>query len=260
MSATADAPTRTVAGPSPAFAWSVLVTLYFVWGTTYLGIAKVNASIPPLVGAAARFLIAGTLLYGFRRFRTEVRPTARQWRSTGVVGVFLLFVVGSSQALAADEMPRVYDNENTGAAVRQPALPPFADLKPISHLPDPFLKSDGSRISTRDEWRVRRAEIKALLENYDVGEKPAKPSTFKATLNDNTITITVGEGPPRSDPSGDGPPVIVTRSRASLRPLASMTSNAAFWRISGGGGASPRPPALRASRSTWRRQQNGRPP
>jgi drug/metabolite transporter (DMT)-like permease len=104
--ATASAePTRAAAGPSPAFAWSVLVTLYFVWGTTYLGIAKVNASIPPLVGAAARFLIAGTLLYGFRRVRTGVRPTGRQWRSTAVVGVFLLFGGNALVAISEQTVP-----------------------------------------------------------------------------------------------------------------------------------------------------------
>jgi hypothetical protein len=91
-------------------------------------------------------------------------------------------------------MPLVYDKENTGADVKKPALTPFSELPSIPYLPDPFKKTDGNRITTRNEWRSRRAEIKAMIEYYDVGEKPGKPSTFKATLNDNTITITVGEG------------------------------------------------------------------
>jgi hypothetical protein len=32
--------------------WTVLGALYFVWGTTYLGIAKVNETMPTLIGAA----------------------------------------------------------------------------------------------------------------------------------------------------------------------------------------------------------------
>jgi hypothetical protein len=97
-------------------------------------------------------------------------------------------------ASAAVEMPLVYGQEDTGADVKKPPLPAFGELPSIPYLPDPFKKADGTRIATREEWRVRRAEIKAMIEHYDVGEKPGKPSTFKAALKDNTITITVGEG------------------------------------------------------------------
>jgi drug/metabolite transporter (DMT)-like permease len=62
-----------------------------VWGTTYLGIREVNRSIPPLVGAGARFLVAGTALYALARLRAGERPTLTQWRGASVVGAFLLF-------------------------------------------------------------------------------------------------------------------------------------------------------------------------
>lgn len=70
---------------------------------------------------------------------------------------------------------------------------PFS-LPEIPHLPDPFEKADGSRMTTKAEWRCRRAEIKAILEKYDAGEKPGRPSTFEASLSGNTLSITVGEG------------------------------------------------------------------
>jgi drug/metabolite transporter (DMT)-like permease len=105
MSTAPAPPSRAVARPSPAFAWSALVTLYIVWGTTYLGIAKVNASIPPLVGAGARFLVAGTLLFAFRRWRTGIRPTFQEWRSTTVVGVFLVLGGNAFVALAEETVP-----------------------------------------------------------------------------------------------------------------------------------------------------------
>ncbi len=69
----------------------MLGSLYFVWGTTYLGIREVNRSIPPLVGAGVRFLVAGAALYALARIRTGERPTATQWRGASVVGAFLLF-------------------------------------------------------------------------------------------------------------------------------------------------------------------------
>ncbi len=96
--------------------------------------------------------------------------------------------------LSAADLPRVYDQENTGADIAKPPLPVFAELPSIPALPDPFTKANGTRITTRDQWRERRVEIKAMIERYDVGEKPGKPSTFKATLEGNTITIIVGEG------------------------------------------------------------------
>lgn len=100
---------------------------------------------------------------------------------------------GAGVAGTTGEMPNVYDEEDTGADCPEPAMPSFAELEEISYLPDPFMKADGTPITTKAEWRCRRAEIKAILEHWDVGEKPGKPSTFEASLEGNTLHITVGE-------------------------------------------------------------------
>ena len=42
--------------------WLGMLVLYFVWGSTYLGIAIAVDSIPPFLMAAVRFLIAGLVL------------------------------------------------------------------------------------------------------------------------------------------------------------------------------------------------------
>lgn len=95
---------------------------------------------------------------------------------------------------AFDGFPTVYDVEDTGADCPKPELPEYASLPEVAYLPDPFLKANGERMTRKDEWRCRRAEIRAMLEKYDVGEKPGKPSTFEASLQGNTLNITVGEG------------------------------------------------------------------
>ena len=77
--------------PSTAKTWTCLGALYFVWGTTYLGIREANQSIPPLISAGTRFLIAGAALYAFARVRSGEHPTSTQWRGAAVVGAFLLF-------------------------------------------------------------------------------------------------------------------------------------------------------------------------
>jgi drug/metabolite transporter (DMT)-like permease len=94
----ASAPSR--AHPN-AKVWTILGALYFVWGTTYLGIEKVNETAPTLLGAAARFLFAGTVLFAWTSLRTGERTTARQWRASGIIGVFLL--LGGNALVAVSE-------------------------------------------------------------------------------------------------------------------------------------------------------------
>ena len=72
-----------------------LITVYLVWGSTYLAIAVANRSLPPLLMLSVRFLIAGALLYGWSLWRGDVaaeRPGKRQWLAAGVVGGLLLVV------------------------------------------------------------------------------------------------------------------------------------------------------------------------
>jgi drug/metabolite transporter (DMT)-like permease len=87
--------------PSTAKVWTILGALYFVWGTTYLGIEKVNETVPTLLGAAARFLFAGAVLFAWTSVRTGERTTARQWKGAGVIGIFLL--LGGNALVAVSE-------------------------------------------------------------------------------------------------------------------------------------------------------------
>ena len=49
--------------PAPTWLiWTALGTVYVIWSTTYLGIRITNETLPPLIAAGTRFVIAGTLL------------------------------------------------------------------------------------------------------------------------------------------------------------------------------------------------------
>jgi drug/metabolite transporter (DMT)-like permease len=62
-----------------------------VWGSTYLAIRYAIETLPPFLMAAARFLIAGSLLYGWARLAGgAARPGRPQWAATSVVGLLLL--------------------------------------------------------------------------------------------------------------------------------------------------------------------------
>ena len=70
--------------------WLALLSLYIVWGSTYLAIRFTVETIPPFLSAGIRFLISGILLLIWRRAAGDAMPTKRQWRSTAIVGLFLL--------------------------------------------------------------------------------------------------------------------------------------------------------------------------
>ncbi|MEO6689843.1 MAG: drug/metabolite exporter YedA, partial [Dokdonella sp.] len=67
-----------------------LISLYFVWGSTYLAIRIGVATYPPFLMAAVRFLCAGAVLYAFLRWRGKAAPTRAQWINSALTGAMLL--------------------------------------------------------------------------------------------------------------------------------------------------------------------------
>jgi drug/metabolite transporter (DMT)-like permease len=79
------APTLAVAGG--------LAIVYVLWGSTYLGIALAIETLPPMLMAATRFLVAGALLYAIARLtsaRGAPRPTRREWLAAALTGLPML--------------------------------------------------------------------------------------------------------------------------------------------------------------------------
>ncbi len=70
--------------------WLALFTLYIAWGTTYLAIRFAVETIPPFFMTGTRFLVAGLVLYIWRRLAGDPAPTRIQWRSAGIIGSLLL--------------------------------------------------------------------------------------------------------------------------------------------------------------------------
>ena len=80
--------------------WVALWIVYLVWGSTYLAIRVVvhpsdGVGLPPLLGAAGRFVLAGVLMLAFalRRPSSVEGPDPlgwRQWAAAAVVGLALL--------------------------------------------------------------------------------------------------------------------------------------------------------------------------
>ena len=115
--------------------------------------------------------------------------------TTGVGLLLLLFNIGAFLNSYAQEVPPfVYDVENTGADCTMPPLLSFADLPIVEPLTDPFEWSDGSgRDTAFTSWEHRRNEIKAEIENYEIGLKPDRPDTISASYSNDTLRVFVTE-------------------------------------------------------------------
>src|SRR5437016_6890167 len=66
------------------------LSIYTIWGSTYLAIRFAIETFPPFLMAAIRFLIAGGVLYAWMRLRGAPRPTRANWKAATIIGGFLL--------------------------------------------------------------------------------------------------------------------------------------------------------------------------
>jgi drug/metabolite transporter (DMT)-like permease len=82
-----------------------LVTVYLLWGSTYLGIKYAIHSIPPYLMSSTRFIIAGTILYLWAKLQGAPQPRLTHWRSAAIIGGFLLLGGNASVAWAEQYVP-----------------------------------------------------------------------------------------------------------------------------------------------------------
>jgi drug/metabolite transporter (DMT)-like permease len=85
--------------------WTALIALYIVWGSTYLAIRFSVETIPPFLHAALRFLVSGAILFIWRRAAGDPVPTTANWKSTAIVGTFLLLGGNGLVGLAEKSVP-----------------------------------------------------------------------------------------------------------------------------------------------------------
>ena len=119
--------------------------------------------------------------------------------------IFTLFTVLWAVIAIADDIPRVYNVENTGADCALPSFLTVKDLPSIVRLPNPFAWASGAKgcekcgtgpISSFADWSCRRSEIKAQIENYEIGLKPPRPAggiTATFSKSDSVLTVIVSD-------------------------------------------------------------------
>lgn len=81
--------------PTSRHRWKTLLAfaiIYFVWGSTFLGIRIGVQEVPPLIFAAMRFFAAGLVLFLWMRVQGTASPTRHEWISVTLLAV-MIFVV-----------------------------------------------------------------------------------------------------------------------------------------------------------------------
>ncbi|MGA9779582.1 MAG: alpha/beta hydrolase family protein [Limisphaerales bacterium] len=73
------------------------------------------------------------------------------------------------------------------------AFPDVKDLPVRKEMPDAMTMDDGTKVTALTQWRVRREEMKAILEHYELGHAPPPPGNVTGqdikslTLLDGTV-------------------------------------------------------------------------
>lgn len=81
---------------------AALLSVYILWGSTYLAIRIAIESFPPFLMAGIRFFVTGCVLYLFLLLRGVANPGLRQWWAGAVMGALLL-LIGNGGVVYAEQ-------------------------------------------------------------------------------------------------------------------------------------------------------------
>ena len=134
-------------------------------------------------------------------------------RCKAIVSVLYIILIISVNG----QLPLFYSEENTGKECKKPDLPEPNLLKKNDNLPNPFEWSNASgKVTSLDEWKCRRNEIKLEIEKYEIGTKP-DTAKVEASLSGDSLKVVITDSGQSLTltsslkmPSGTGPfPVII---------------------------------------------------
>jgi drug/metabolite transporter (DMT)-like permease len=93
-------------GREKLLAYGSWLAVCFFWGTTYMAIRVGLETLPPMLFAGIRFLIAGTILIAGVRWWSGARlPIGREWIDQGLIGLMLLGIGNGSVVWAEKTVP-----------------------------------------------------------------------------------------------------------------------------------------------------------
>lgn len=88
--------------------WAGLLTIYVIWGSTYLAIRVMVETMPPLLAAGLRFALAGAIflaVLGTVGGRDRIRVGRRELAGAGLLGLLLPFGGNGLVTVAEQDVP-----------------------------------------------------------------------------------------------------------------------------------------------------------
>ena len=85
--------------------WLAFAAVYIIWGTTYLAIAYVIDTMPPLLAMGIRYLLAGSALWLMAPGSWRTKPTKADWRWAFVLSALMLLAGNGIVAIVEGKMP-----------------------------------------------------------------------------------------------------------------------------------------------------------
>src|SRR3979490_1667565 len=76
--------------PSKLLILAAFAALYLIWGSTFLAILFAIETIPPLLMAGTRFLLAGFIMYAIARAQGAPHGSLANWRTALIIAACLL--------------------------------------------------------------------------------------------------------------------------------------------------------------------------
>jgi len=95
-------------GPSAVRTWAPLITLWLIWGTTFLGTSAMVQTMPPLLAAGSRYFVGGVLLAIILAVIHGPRVLAvnrRQLGATAFAGIGIIGIWSALVALSLQHIP-----------------------------------------------------------------------------------------------------------------------------------------------------------
>ena len=92
-------------GPAKSLILAAFAALYVIWGSTYLAILFAIETIPPLLMAGTRFLLAGFIMYAIARAQGAPQGSLANWRTALIIGACLLLGGNGGVTLAEQYVP-----------------------------------------------------------------------------------------------------------------------------------------------------------
>ncbi|KIH91046.1 hypothetical protein SPBR_01813 [Sporothrix brasiliensis 5110] len=136
-----------------------------------------------------------------------------------------LLLAGPAMALPAREIFGIQQ-----ACTVPASIPAVSNAK----LPDPFTASDGTKVTTKDQWACRQQEILKAMEQYELGDFPGPPDAVKGTLTGSSLKVDITVGSKSvsftstiKKGSGGGGAAIITIGGSSL-PIPGTVSTINF--------------------------------